>query len=226
MYSDFLFLIPARGGSKGIPGKNIKNLLGKPLIYYTLDAIKDISPMENICVSTDDFEIIKKVEEYGIQIPFIRPSALSTDTSTTLEVIEHALNFYRKKKIKFKGVVLLQPTSPLRNSSHIKEALTLFSDKIDLVVSVKISSANPYYVLFEENQNGFLELSKKGSYTRRQDCPVVYERNGAIYIFNTKIIGKDIVRQKKYVMDEFASVDIDTELDWMLAEAILSQKTN
>lgn len=223
MYENFLFLIPARGGSKGIPKKNIKNLCGKPLIYYTLEAIKDIVPNENICVSTDNSEIIQAVENYGIKVPFTRPSILANDTSTTLEVIEHAINFYKKKGRHFKGIVLLQPTSPLRKSSHIIAALKLFSDDIDLVVSVKITAANPYYTLFEESSDGFLELSKKGNFTRRQDCPVVYERNGAIYIFNTNCIGKEIKRQKKYVMDEIVSIDIDTELDWILAEAILSK---
>ncbi|NEW85587.1 MAG: acylneuraminate cytidylyltransferase family protein, partial [Mariniphaga sp.] len=159
MYEDFLFLIPARGGSKGILKKNIKELNGKPLIYYTLDAIKDIVPIENICVSSDDPEIIKKTEEYGIKVPFMRPAELSTDTSTTQEVIEHALNFYKLNKRQFKGLVLLQPTSPLRNTQQIIDAIKLFTNEIDLVVSVKITSSNPYFVLFEENKDGFLEIS-------------------------------------------------------------------
>jgi len=224
MYKDFLFLIPARGGSKGIPKKNIKELNGKPLIYYTLDAIKDIAPQENICVSSDDQEIIEKVEEYGIKVPFKRPLEYASDTSTSQDVIEHALNFYKQENRQFKGLVLLQPTSPLRNSQHVTEALELFSENIDLVVSVKITSANPYYILFEENPDGFLELSKKGNFTRRQDCPLVYERNGAIYIYNLSSIYQSPERQIKYVMDENASVDIDNEFDWMLAEYILSKQ--
>jgi N-acylneuraminate cytidylyltransferase len=224
MYEDFLFLIPARGGSKGIPKKNIKNLNGKPLIYYTLDSIKDIAPIENICVSSDDPEIIEKVEKYGIKVPFVRPLELATDTSTTQAVIKHALNFYKQKERQFKGLVLLQPTSPLRKSCHIIEALELFSENIDLVVSVKITASNPYYVLFEENSDGLLEISKKGNYTRRQDCPVVYERNGAIYIYNLNSIDQAYKRQIKYIMNENVSIDIDTEFDWMLAEFILSKK--
>ena len=226
MYEDFLFLIPARGGSKGIPKKNIKNLSGKPLIYYTLDAIKDIAPINNICVSSDDLEIIRKVEEYGIKVPFIRPSEYATDTSTSADVIDHALNYYKKNGRQFKALVLLQPTSPFRKSTHLIEALKLFSEDINLVVSVKITSANPYYVLFEENANGYLELSKKSQYTRRQDCPLVYERNGAIYIYNLKASNQADKRQIKYVMDEFSSIDIDNEFDWLLAEFIISKKTN
>ena len=226
MYEDFLFLIPARGGSKGIPKKNIKNLGGKPLIYYTLDSIKNIAPMGNICVSSDDLEIIQKVEEYGIKVPFIRPSKYATDDSTSQDVIDHALNFYKKIGRQFKGLVLLQPTSPFRKSTHLVEALKLFSENIDLVVSVKITSANPYYVLFEENSGGFLELSKKSKYTRRQDCPLVYERNGAIYIYNLTTLNQADKRQIKYVMDESSSIDIDNEFDWMLAEFILSKHNN
>ena len=224
MYEDFLFLIPARGGSKGIPRKNIRELSGKPLIYYTLDAAKAVTPAENICVSTDDDEIISKVEEYGIRVPFKRPPEFATDTASSMDVIRHALDFFHKKGRNFAGLVLLQPTSPLRTSVHIKEALTLFSDKIDLVVSVKITSSNPYFVLYEENSDGFLELSKKGGFTRRQDCPVVYERNGAIYIYNTASLGKEPQKEVKYLMDQRVSVDIDTELEWQLAELILANK--
>jgi len=218
MYENFLFLIPARGGSKGIPKKNIKELNGKPLIYYTIDVIKNIVPEDNICVSTDDPEIIEKVENYGVKVLFKRPDDLASDTATTIDVIKHALDFYKNRGKVFDGLVLLQPTSPLRNSTHLKEAMKLFSDDIDIVVSVKITSSNPYYILFEENSEGYLELSKKGNYTRRQDIPIVYERNGAIYIYNLNRSFLNPQRQVKYVMDDYSSIDIDDESDWFLAE--------
>jgi len=224
MYEDFLFLIPARGGSKRLPNKNINELNGKPLIFYTFDAIKDIAPIENICFSSCNTKLIQKAEEYGLKVPFVRPAEFASDTSSMLEVIEHAINFYKENGRTFKGLVLLQPTSPLRSSQHIVEALKLFSDNIDLVVSVKITSSNPYYVLFEENAEGFLEMSKEANYTHRQDCPLVYERNGAIYIYNLNGSYQDPKRQIKYVMDEMSSIDIDSEYDWMMAEAILSKK--
>lgn len=226
MYEDFLFLVPARGGSKGIPKKNIRDLNGRPLIFYTLDSIVNIATTGNICVSTDDLEIIKKVEQYGIRVPFVRPSEISTDTSTSLEVMEHAINFYRKEKREFRGLVLLQPTSPFRTAEHIIESLELFSEQIDAVVSVKVTSANPYFVLFEENSNGFLEPSKKSSFTRRQDCPMVYERNGAIYIYNIQRFNSKMTRQKKFLMNESDSIDLDTDFDWMLAEFVLSTRAN
>jgi CMP-N,N'-diacetyllegionaminic acid synthase len=188
-----------------------------------LDAIKDIVPHDNICVSTDDEEIVKIVKQYGVPVPFTRPAELSKDTSSTQEVIDHALSFYNQKNKYFKGLVLLQPTSPFRKSNHIMEALSLFSDEVDMVVSVKITTSNPYYVLYEENEKGYLEISKKGNYTRRQDCPIVYERNGAIYIYNLSSPFTNMNRQRKYLMDETSSVDIDNTFDWLLAEFILTR---
>lgn len=224
MYKDFLFLIPARGGSKGIPNKNIKELNGRPLLYYTLDAIRDIAPKENIFVSSDDQAIIKQVELYGIQVPFIRPKDLATDTSPTIDVINHAINYYKSIGRDFKGLILLQPTSPFRRQEHVTNALKLFSEEIELVVSVKVTSSNPYYVLYEENSDGYLQLSKKSDFKRRQDCPEVYERNGAIYIYNLHFFPfNNPTRQVKFVMDEISSIDIDNDFDWMLAEFILSK---
>ena len=225
MVEKTLFIIPARGGSKGITDKNIKLLNGKPLIFYTIDAAREITRDENICVSTDDSEFIKIIEDYGLKVPFIRPDNLATDTSSSESVIKHALSYYENKGIHYDKVVLLQPTSPLRNGNHIKEALSLFTTNLDLVVSVKETNSNPYYVLFEENEKGYLEKSKKGSFTRRQDCPKVWEYNGAIYVINVKSIQEKSMGQfsniKKYEMDDLTSIDIDSPLDWELAELIL-----
>jgi CMP-N,N'-diacetyllegionaminic acid synthase len=223
MYSDFLFLIPARGGSKGIPQKNIKELCGKPLIHYTLDSIINFVPIENICVSTDDQAIIDCVNKYGIQVPFIRPKEFATDKARTNEVIEHALSYYSNINKRYRGLVLLQPTSPLRSEKHVKEALSLYSDNIDLVVSVKITSSNPYYVLFEDNEDGFLVNSKVGSFVTRQECPIVYERNGALFVYNLASDLNNLKRQKKYIMEDECSVDIDNPIDWILAEALISK---
>jgi len=219
-----LVLIPARGGSKGIPRKNIKLLGGKPLIQYTIEAAKEIFNNENICVSTDDFEIKKIVENLGLDVPFIRPYELSKDESGTHEVIMHAVNYYENKGLIFNTIILLQPTSPFRNSSHIKEAIELYDDKCQMVVSVKKTNSNPYYVLMEEDINGWLVKSKKGNYTRRQDCPDVYEINGAIYIINIKELRKNdlskLHKVKKYIMDEYCSHDIDTAFDWEIANQL------
>lgn len=221
-----LFLIPARGGSKGIPDKNIKLLNGRPLLYYTLDAACAVALPENICVSTDSNEIIQVVREYGMDVPLKRPDDLATDTTSTYDVIRHAIAFYEQNGINYDRLVLLQPTSPFRTGRHIREALDFYEPDIDMVVSVKIAHANPYFTLFEENSDGFLAPSKPGGFTRRQDCPVIYEYNGAIYIMNVGSLKNgapgNFSKIRKYVMNEKDSLDIDTNIDWIVAEAILS----
>jgi len=220
-----LVVIPARGGSKGLPGKNIKPLLGKPLIHYTIEAARQIFEDSQIMVSTDDESIKETVEQLGLKVPFIRPSELATDNSTSFEVLMHAIQYAETNQYYPDTLILLQPTSPLRNNIHIKEALQLFQKEVEMVVSVKETTSNPYYVLFEENENGFLDKSKMGNFTRRQDCPKVWEYNGAIYIIDIQSLKKqnslNFNKVIKYEMDERSSVDIDTEMDWMIAEYIL-----
>jgi N-acylneuraminate cytidylyltransferase len=222
-----LVVIPARGGSKGVPKKNIKLLNKKPLIQYTIDAARGVFESKNICVSTDDFEIKDVVESLGLNVPFIRPEHLSTDTAGTYEVLLHALDFFEKEQQYFPDtLILLQATSPFRTDKHIKEALSLFdATTCEMLVSVKETKANPYYLLKEENKEGWLENSKKASFTRRQDCPKVYELNGAIYIINIRALKEkkslsDFTQVKKYVMDEFSSHDIDDIMDWKIAEIL------
>ena len=221
-----LFIIPARGGAKGIPGKNIKPLGGKPLIYYTLDAATEIASPQDICVSTDDDAIAAKVREYGLDVPFKRPSDLATDTAGSDDVMLHAVVFYESAGIQVDRIVLLQPTSPFRTSRHIAEALDLYHHGLDMVVSVKKTKANPYFNLFEEDDSGFLRPSKPDNFSRRQDCPAVYEYNGAVYVINVDSLkNKSAIpfsRIVKYEMNEQDSIDLDTEIDWLLAEAVMA----
>ena len=220
-----LIVIPARGGSKGVPRKNIKVLGDKPLIQYTIDAAKGVFDDEFICVSTDDFEIKSVVEQLGLKVPFLRPNELASDTAGTYEVLLHAISYYESKGYFPDTLILLQPTSPFRTSAHIKEALKLYHESIDMVVSVKETKANPYYILFEEDRNGFLKKTKEANFTRRQECPKVWEYNGAIYIINVKALKEKTISQFtkvcKFEMDETSSHDIDTLLDWKIAEIIL-----
>lgn len=221
----YLVIIPARGGSKGVPKKNIKLLNGKPLIYYTIEAARKLFADEDICISTDNEEIKQVVEKTGLKVPFLRPNELATDTAGTYEVLLHALNFYKNQGKEYQAIVLLQPTSPLRTEIHIQEAIDLFSKDMDMVVSVKETESNPYYVLFEENEEGFLAKSKEGNFTRRQDCPKVWEYNGAIYVINIASLLVKKMNQfekiRKYVMSEDSSVDIDNSLDWKVVELLL-----
>lgn len=227
MRNDVLIIIPARGGSKGIPRKNIKSLNGKPLIYYAIDTARAITTDDNICVSTDDVEIKSVVENYGLEVPFLRPQELSTDTAGTYEVLLHALDYYEKQGKHYDIVLLLQTTSPFRTAEQVKEALAIYDkSNADMVVSVKECPANPYYNVFEEDAEGYLHVCKgNGNIFRRQDAPKVYEYNGAIYIMDAEKLKNThmhrIQKRVKYIMDTQSSFDLDTMQDWEMAEMIL-----
>lgn len=224
-----LIIIPARGGSKGIPHKNIKLLNGKPLICYSIDIARQYTTDDNICVTTDDKEIISVVEQYGLKVPFVRPAELATDTASSNDVLVHALNFYETQGRQVDVIILLQPTSPFRKVSFVKEAVELYNEDFDMVVSVKETSANPYYNCFEEDKNGFLSISKSIGHpiTRRQDAPKVWEYNGSIYVINPTSLKDNgmqhFTRVKKYPMSELYSVDIDCPFDWKVAELLLNE---
>lgn len=223
-----LVIIPARGGSKGIPHKNIKPLNGKPLIHYTIDVARGIVKDEDICVSTDDADIIKCVEDYGLKVPFVRPAELATDTAGTYEVLLHALDFYEKQGKEYDVVLLLQNTSPFRSVQHVKEALDLYRSDIDMVVSVNETKTNPYYNCFEDDTEGFLKKTLDSTmFVRRQDAPKTYEYNGAIYVINPDQLKKmslgKFTRRIKYVMDDIHSVDLDNMMDWKYAEFIMKE---
>lgn len=221
-----LAIIPARGGSKGLVGKNIKDLCGKPLICWTIDVAKGVLKDEDICVSTDFQSIADVVEDYGLKVPFLRPDSLASDTATTRDVIIHALDFYREQGKEYDVVLLLQPTSPLRTTKHVEEALALYRPDLDMVVSVKKSHAAA--VIANDDENGFLIPSLNANVGRRQDMPEYYEYNGAVYVINVQSLyasnTMNFKRKIKYVMDEEASVDIDTELDLKVVELIKSKK--
>jgi N-acylneuraminate cytidylyltransferase len=222
-----LAIIPARGGSKGLPGKNIKLLNGKPLICYTLDLALKVFCKEDICISTDSLKIKAVVEEYGINVPFLRPYELATDTANGYDVCKHAVKFYEDVGIYYDAIAILQPTSPFRTAKHILESIKLYTPEIDMVVSVKATKSNPYFVLYEEDEEGYLIKSKTGSFTRRQDCPKVWEFNGAVYIINIQSLKEKPIDQfdkiRKYVMDRESSIDIDEMLDWEICELIINR---
>ena len=224
--NDILVVIPARGGSKGLPGKNIKDLCGKPLIAYSIDVARAITSDENICVSTDDQKIIDTVEQYGLKVPFVRPAEYATDTATTNDVLLHAVDFYEKQGRHFDKLLLLQPTSPLRTVDEVKEAMGLYSEDIDMVVSVTISHAPA--VLCNDNDFGFVELVYNKNASGRQELPTFYEFNGAIYVINIKALKEKGLgrfnRRVKYVMSKETSVDIDDIYDFMLIETIIKSK--
>jgi N-acylneuraminate cytidylyltransferase len=155
-----LVVIPARGGSKGVPGKNIKILGDKPLIQYSIEAAREVFSDEVICISTDNLKIKQVVESLQLNVPFLRPSELAEDTIGTYEVLLHAVDYYESISYFPDTIILLQATSPFRTGNHIKEALLLFDDKCEMVVSVKAAKSNPYYLLYEENSNGGRNVQK------------------------------------------------------------------
>lgn len=224
MSYNFLFLITARGGSKGIPGKNIKPLAGKPLIHYSIDTARMLADDKDICVSTDDAMIKRVAEDHGLHVPFTRPAELATDTAGSYEVLLHALNYYESIGRSYNAIVLLQPTSPFRKASQVKEAMEQYDNSLDMVVSVKASKVSPFS-FYTENEEGYLQPMMPNNYTRRQDMPVAYEYNGAIYVINTASLRamplSSFKKVKKYVMGEPESLDIDTNMDWYFAEFLV-----
>ena len=184
----------------------------------------------------DDYEIIiadansedrtrEIAKEYGLDVPFIRPAELASDTSGTYEVLLHAVKFYADRGKHYKRMVLLQPTSPLRTYEDVKMCLDKYTEDIDMVVSVKEASTNPYYNAYEVDEEGFLMISKgEGRYTRRQDVPKVWEYNGAVYVINIESLKRcslgEFKRRRMSEMPVRRSVDLDTRMDWDIAEAI------
>jgi CMP-N,N'-diacetyllegionaminic acid synthase len=158
------------------------------------------------------------------KVPFLRPAHLASDTAGSYEVMLHALEAYEKKNGSYDLMVLLQPTSPFRKKDHFLQAMELMKPEVDMVVSVKESEANPYYNLFEQDSKGFLRQSKEGNFQRRQDCPVVYQYNGSLYVIRIDSLKNSPLNQFKnivpYVMPHEYSIDLDTPLDWIIAENI------
>lgn len=220
-------IIPARGGSKGLPGKNIKLLGERPLIHYTINIARKFTTDDHICVTSDSDEIIECAKKTGIDIPFKRPAELATDTAGSYEVLLHALQYYEERGRYYEKVLLMQPTSPFRKLKHLKEVSKLYSPEIGMVVSVGESHYNPYFSLFEENHNGYLDKSKTGSFYRRQDAPKVYFFNGSLYLINVESLKKqplqNFTKVVKYVMEGIYNQDIDNLLDWLVCETIISK---
>ena len=226
-----LIIIPARGGSKGIPGKNIKPLLGQPLLAYTLAAARQVAPDERIILSTDSEEIRRVAESLSLAVPYMRPAELATDASGSREVILDVMDWADAQGIDYDCVVLLQPTSPLRTADDIRQCMDvydLYAPNIDMAVTVVEAASNPYYNCFEAGEDGFLHISKgDGLITRRQDAPKVWEYNGAVYVIRPQAIREmplgAMPRRAASPMPRERSVDIDTEADWRVAEYLLTK---
>lgn len=228
MYNEksFLGIIPARGGSKGLPGKNIRTLNGKPLIAYTIEEAKKSKYIDRIIISTEDSEIARIGKDYGAELPFERPDYLAQDTSTTNEVILHALNYLKEKENYVPYYIcLLQCTSPLRSASDIDGTIEkLIETGRDASVSVSEAGVNPYWtnVFNGDKLEYFLEEGKK--ILKRQDLPKIFQINGSVYVVKTSIFLKEKTLEPEnitgFVMNTENSIDIDSIIDFKLAELI------
>lgn len=225
--------ICARGSSKGVPRKNLRKILGKPLIAYTIEQALQWGKADRIIVSTDSPEIAEVAVLYGAEVPFLRPGHLAADTAPKLPVIQHAVNYVEQESgVRFDYVVDLDPTSPLRSVEDIDLAFNQLVNHPDAynLYSVTKASKSPYFNMVEVNKNGYSYLSKHGSMTiaRRQDAPEVYEMNASIYIYRRDpLMSAESVHLPKtliYEMPEDRSRDIDTELDFKIVELLLKEK--
>lgn len=219
-----LGLVPARGGSKGIPGKNITDLAGDPLIAYSIEAGNESNVIDSVVVSTDDEEIAAVAEECGARVPFQRPPDLATDESPTSPVVAHALETLAERGETYDDIVLLQPTSPLRTGAHIDEAYDLYtSEEADSLISAYPTTETRWGI----TGNGAVQLNYKVEGKRRQDREPEYVVNGAIYVTDVEeyreseelITGTTVI----YEMNEIDSIDIDVPFDLWLAEQILME---
>jgi CMP-N-acetylneuraminic acid synthetase len=221
-----LAIIPARGGSKRLPGKNIKSLQGKPLIAWTIEAALKSSYVDEVIVSTDDQAIADVSQSFGANVPFLRPVALSSDTASSNDVVLHVINTLEQK---FDYVLLLQPTSPLRGWQDIDTAIELcVNNNAGGVVSVCECEHSPLWINTlpdDKNMAGFIRPVNQGQ--RSQDLPAYYRLNGAIYCYEAvALIENGGIYYNNQVfastMSRESSIDIDHELDFKLAEVILN----
>ena len=230
MNSQFLVIIPARGGSKGLINKNILKFSGKPLIYWTIKAALKCSFFKEVVVSTDSIKIKKISEKYGALVPFLRPKNISKDISPSHLLIKHCINYFQKKKIFFKYIVLLEPTSPIRLPNDLEISVSKFLKnlkKIDSLISLGEVFEHPF-VIKKINKSKAVDFVKnKKNYTQRQSLPKFYFPYGVIYIskisrylkykkFYTKNTGY-------YFIKKYQNLEIDDIYNFHAAEAIFKK---
>ena len=230
MYKDkkILAIVPARGGSKRLPKKNLMDLAGKPLIAYSIEAAKNSQYIDDVIMSSESQEILSVAKKYGAQTPFVRPKELAEDASRSIDVVIHAIKTLTQS---YDAVILLQPTSPLRTSEDIDGAIEMFYNKhATSVIGVCEMEHSPLWAnTLDESMSmeGFLD--DKYNNARSQDLPVYYRINGAFYMSKTQSVleNETFFVQKNiyaYLMSQEDSVDIDTKLDFIVAEAILKER--
>lgn len=220
-------IIPARSGSKGIKDKNIKELCGKPLIAYTIEAAIKSDEFDEIMVSTDSVKYAEIATEYGAKVPFYRSEETASDTASSWNMVEEVLREYKIRGKEFDTFCLLQPTSPLRSADDIIKAYQLYRDKANFaVVSVCEAEHSPLWCGHLCENGELTKFIKQENIKQRQACEVFYRLNGAIYIVDIDKFTRDKFFYREgsfgFIMPQDRSIDIDNELDFMLAEIVLS----
>ena len=224
MYQDnrILCLIPARGGSKGIPGKNIKEIAGRPLISYSIKAARDSKYIDDVVVTTDSEEIAAVAMAYGAEVPFMRPAELAGDHAKSIDAVLHAVDTLARMSRTYHSVVLLQPTSPLRRSVEVDESIDLFYRRGCLgLASVSKASENPVFTRRMDHSGVMHPLLPVSSTVRRQDLPTFWHVDGAIYINRTDELDEETSLNDNpigYAMQDIRSFDIDDIGDFYKAE--------
>ena len=231
MSDTVLGLIPARSGSKGIPGKNTRLLHGRPLLAYTAQVARESGVIDRLVLSTEDKEIAAVGRAEGVEVPFLRPAVLASDSSPMIDVVQHALSELDSKGWEPEIVVLLQPTSPLRESARVKQAVNMLrAEACDSVVTVVELPRHysPDYVMRIED--GRLEpfLATGSAVTRRQDARLAYVRDGSVYAFWRETVSKygSIYGQdcRALVIPSAEAVTLDVPSDWIEAESEMRKR--
>jgi N-acylneuraminate cytidylyltransferase len=225
-----LALIPARGGSKRLPGKNIRLLGGKPLISWSIDCAKGLSEICDILVTTDDPAIAQVAIDAGALVPWLRPSALATDIASSADVCIHALDWYESKNGAVDGLLLLQPTSPFRRPCSLLDAIDLFREhRMRPIVGVAHATSHPMWCLKIENGHLVPYIDGEGGHLRSQDLPPAYAVTGGIYLISPSDLreGRTFFTPEAVPLvtdDPWEHIDIDTPSDFMIAEWIVNAK--
>jgi len=232
MYKDNIILcvIPARGGSKGLPGKNIKLLAGKPLIAYSIEQAKGSKYIDRVIVSTEDEQIAEVAGKFSAEVPFKRPLELAEDDSSMMDVLLHAVTWMEEEaQFKFDVLVLLHATTPLRETEDIDKCIELLVDEnADNVFSVAEAFRNPYFNMVEVTADNEIRLVKDAHFSTRQSAPKVFDMNASIYVWWKDVFKKEkglfLKKTRIYPMPRERSVDIDEPLDFRIAEMLLQDR--
>lgn len=223
-------IIPARSGSKGLRDKNIKDLNGKPLIAYTIEAALQSNCFDTVMVSTDSENYADIAKQYGAEVPFLRSGKTSSDTASSWDMVQEVLDMYMQRGATFDSFCLLQPTSPLRKAQDIQSAYKIFKEIADFaVVSVCEAEHSPLWCGKLPPSNELTNFLNPESEKRRQDAGKFYRLNGAIYIVDIARFRNDKFLYQHgsyaYIMDQASSVDIDSEIDFILAEILMRNRS-